>query len=103
MPIDTNRSSIQWLTSMVLVLVLWTGFAFLEHRGDIDSSHHEHHHCQLFAQALHGITSPFTVLPLIRQKPIENESEIITQLFKSLPNKKARSPPQLSNQLPLFT
>ncbi|MDV7105644.1 DUF2607 family protein [Vibrio sp. TH_r3] len=103
MPIDTNRSSIQWLPSIVLVLVLWTGFAFLDHMVDIDSSHHEHHHCQLFAQALHGITSPFTILPLIRQKPIEHKPKIIAELFKPLPNKKARSPPKISNQLLLFT
>lgn len=81
------------LTSIVLVLVLWTGFAFIEHQLDIDETHHEHHNCQLFFSSSHGIASTFIALPIMVQKPINTEYEALVAAMRTLPNKKARSPP----------
>jgi len=84
------------LTAFVLVLVLWTGFAFVEHQLDINEQHHAHHHCQLFSGAFYGIPSSFPVLPLIIQETIIQKRNATASIFKTLPVKKARAPPESS-------
>ncbi|MDB1122291.1 DUF2607 family protein [Vibrio algarum] len=82
------------LTSIVLVLVLWTGFAFIEHQLDFDETHHENHHCQLFSSSSHAITSTFITLPIIVQKYLNTTIYTVITTIKALPIKKARAPPK---------
>lgn len=82
------------LTSIVLVLVLWTSFAFIEHQLDFDEVHHENHHCQLFSSSSHAIASTFITLPIIVQKYLKTENYAVVSAIKALPIKKARDPPQ---------
>ncbi|WP_244204723.1 DUF2607 family protein [Vibrio rhodolitus] len=43
-----------------VMLLLWTNLAVIHHQLDLDISHHEHHHCQLFASVVHGAKSSAT-------------------------------------------
>jgi|ASRK01.1.fsa_nt_gi hypothetical protein len=91
-----TRLTVKRLTSFVLVLVLWTGFAFIEHQLDTDKAHHEHHHCQLFSHAIHGVSSALPVLPVIIQKHFQTGIDSIATAFRTLPIEKARAPPKSS-------
>lgn len=81
------------LTYIVLLLVLWTGFAFIEHQLDTDKHQHGSHHCQLFSDMLHGASYALPSIPLLIQKPLVEMFYTLTSVSRMQPGRKARSPP----------
>ncbi|WP_245639076.1 DUF2607 family protein [Vibrio hepatarius] len=40
-----------------VLLTLWMNVAFIQHQYDLAPTHHQEHHCQLFACAQHGASA----------------------------------------------
>ncbi|MDA0149912.1 DUF2607 family protein [Vibrio sp. LaRot3] len=52
------------------MFMLWMSFAYIDHQYDLSPQHHEHHQCQLFANALHGtLTAPIILASPQLQEP----------------------------------
>ncbi|WP_390903228.1 DUF2607 family protein [Vibrio cortegadensis] len=62
-----RRQSMSKLTTVVAILLtLWLNVAFAAHQVDLESSHHQHHQCELFSVAQQGLShsSPLIFTPL---------------------------------------
>ncbi|KLN65448.1 MULTISPECIES: DUF2607 family protein [Vibrio] len=81
------------LALSAIALVLWLNFAFIDHQYELSSTHHQDHHCQLFASGLHGVSNhtPTVAPPTIGdQFEVSSEygfNEVVTFAYL------ARSPP----------
>lgn len=76
-----------------ILLMLWLNFAVIEHQLDTSSSHHNEHHCQLFASVSNGLAQHVAVLPIwVSHNYLTPSSELfsITLLYLAY---LARSPP----------
>ncbi len=78
-----------------ITLMLWTNFAVIHHQLDLDKTHHEHHHCQLFASTMHGAKSSLPKL-ILNHSP-EPPPSLADYHYMTVPviAQIARAPPKL--------
>ena len=80
-----------------VMLVLWMNLAFIQHQYDLAPSHHQEHHCQLFAAAHHAVASaPISIIDLSLPDRFER---LVTYQYQapSIFAYRARSPPSFPN------
>lgn len=58
------RLKTQTVAFVTVLLSLWLNAASIAHRLDMDPSHHEHHHCQLFSGIQHGLNHAIVDAPI---------------------------------------
>ncbi|MGC9422113.1 MULTISPECIES: DUF2607 family protein [Vibrio] len=88
------RLNTQAVALVAVLLSLWLNVASIIHQLDIDPSHHEHHHCQLFSVAQHGLSHVMATPPIW---PNRYPTARFFRLFSSVLNQfayLARSPPR---------
>ncbi|MBA5764540.1 DUF2607 family protein [Vibrio sp. 404] len=78
-----------------ITLLLWTNFAVIDHQLDLNTHHHEHHHCQLFACVLHGAKASHFSLPIIKQPEPRPSLAVYHYLEVAVVAHSARAPPKL--------
>ncbi|ROV58236.1 DUF2607 family protein [Vibrio ponticus] len=78
-----------------VMLLLWTNLAVIHHQLDLDISHHEHHHCQLFASVVHGAKSSAQAHLLNLSTEPPPSLAVYQYLEASVIAQIARAPPKL--------
>ncbi|MGR5236794.1 DUF2607 family protein [Vibrio alfacsensis] len=85
-----------WRRTVVLfsvtLLIVWN-FASAAHQLDLIPEHHNHHHCQMFAGAQHGLikTHPVLTAPALHHLPYSDVKE--RRLHSNEVRYTARAPP----------
>ncbi|WP_070963358.1 DUF2607 family protein [Vibrio sonorensis] len=83
----------EWIVACTLALVLWTGFAYMDHQADLTHKHDGQHDCQLLAASAHGsLASGITWLDLSLPDAFFEEFNLVSHQWLSIPFR-ARSPP----------
>jgi hypothetical protein len=79
-----------------IALVIWLGFAYVEHQYDFNHHDHSEHYCHQYASIQHGLKTlaPFPALAPIVKREALLESHYT--LSKQVSVYKARSPPSSS-------
>ncbi|HAS62184.1 MAG TPA: DUF2607 domain-containing protein [Vibrio sp.] len=95
-----HRFSLLSLRKMMVVLgtimlLLWTNIAVINHQLDLNTHHHEHHHCQLFASVLHGAKTNHFSLPTLNVSEPLPSLAVYQYIEVPLIAHSARAPPKL--------
>ncbi|MGD8111982.1 DUF2607 family protein [Vibrio sp. TRT 17S01] len=75
------------------MLTVWLNFAYIEHQLDITPEHHSQHHCQLFASAHHGASTPPLIWFNTPSIEVREPQPLVAQTFYFPFSYQARSPP----------
>ena len=79
-----------------IMLLLWSNTALIHHQLDLNTQHHEHHHCQLFASVLHGAKASHFSLPILNATETPSSPAVYQYLEVPVIAHSARAPPKLS-------
>ncbi|EKO3876980.1 DUF2607 family protein [Vibrio injensis] len=58
------RLSINTVSILAVLLVLWLNIAVINHQLDIHPTQHTDHHCQLFSVVKHGLEYTTLIIPI---------------------------------------
>ncbi|ELP5730465.1 DUF2607 family protein [Vibrio vulnificus] len=91
--LTTSMNKLHHTAIFAVVLSLFLSFASIAHDFDFNAEHHNAHHCQLFANAHHGVS--LAVMTMVVSPPIWFESTPLTfeAPFAVIAAYLARSPP----------
>lgn len=96
--LTNTMNKFHYTAIFAVVLCLFLSFATVAHDIDFNAEHHDAHHCQMFANAHHGVSHaviPLAVMPPYRFEvfyfALEAPSSLIAAYL-------ARSPPAVVSQ-----
>ncbi|MCU8489493.1 DUF2607 domain-containing protein [Vibrio vulnificus] len=76
-----------------VVLSVFLSFASIAHDFDFNAEHHNSHHCQLFANAHHGVNQAAISVPVLVPKYAQPQSVTAVAPYQPTSAYLARSPP----------
>lgn len=79
-----------------VMLLLWSNIAVIHHQLDLNTQHHDHHNCQLFASVLHGAKASHFSLPILNSPEAPPSLAFYQYLEVPVIAHSARAPPKLS-------